>query len=405
MIKDYFIFAWNSLTNKKLRSWLTLLGICIGVLAVVSLISLGDGLRDAVSSQFGIASLEILTIQAGGVGGGPPGTGVVNPLTKDTVTGIERLSSIDIVAGRILSSVQVEHNNVLNFNFAMSLPSGREGSLILEILDYTPSQGRLLRLDERGSVFLGYNFGRETNSFGKRIVAGNSILINNQRFRVAGIAERKGSFIFDNIILMEESELRSLVNQDEVVDIIVARPRGSISLEAAREDVQEFLRRDRSIRRGEQDDFTVQTPEGALSTVNTILTGVQIFVAMVASISIIVGAIGIVNTMTTSVLERKQQIGIMKSIGAKNSDIFMQFFIESGLMGLIGGIFGVILGTLIGFFGTLSLNTFIGSSTVPSINIVLIVGALLGSFIIGAIAGIVPAIQAARQNPVDSLRG
>jgi len=142
-----------------------------------------------------------------------------------------------------------------------------------------------------------------------------------------------------------------------------------------------------------------------MDTVNSVLGGVQAFIIIIASISILVGALGIVNTMTTSVLERRKEIGIMKAIGAKNSQVFMQFFFESGMLGFIGGLVGVILGTLISVGGIIGINGFIGSELALSIDFVLIGGALVGSFLIGAIAGIAPAMQAAKQNPVEALRG
>jgi len=109
--------------------------------------------------------------------------------------------------------------------------------------------------------------------------------------------------------------------------------------------------------------------------------------------------------MTTSVLERRKEIGIMKSVGAKNGHIFLQFFIESSLLGLIGGIIGAIFGTIIGLSGTIALNNFMGTELPLNVDFVLIFFSLLGSFLIGGIAGIVPAMKAAKQNPVEALKG
>jgi putative ABC transport system permease protein len=109
--------------------------------------------------------------------------------------------------------------------------------------------------------------------------------------------------------------------------------------------------------------------------------------------------------MTASVLERKKEIGVMKSIGAKNKHIFYQFFVESSLLGLVGGAVGALFGTLIGLIGTQGINAFLGADLVPNINFNLIFFSLLGSFLIGGIAGIVPAMKASRQNPVEALRG
>jgi len=164
------------------------------------------------------------------------------------------------------------------------------------------------------------------------------------------------------------------------------------------------LRKRRNVKIGEE-DFQVSTPQAMLEQVNSVLGGIQAFIVIIASISILVGAIGIINTMTTSVLERKKEIGIMKAIGARNKHIFFQFFVESGLMGLVGGILGIIFGLIIGYAGTYGINSFLGSESSPEINIILIVGALIGSFLIGAIAGIFPAMRAANQNPVEALRG
>ncbi|MEK6878147.1 MAG: FtsX-like permease family protein, partial [Nanoarchaeota archaeon] len=104
-------------------------------------------------------------------------------------------------------------------------------------------------------------------------------------------------------------------------------------------------------------------------------------------------------------LERKKEIGIMKAIGARNSDIFLQFLIEAGLVGTIGGLIGVLIGVNIGLLGTFAINNYIGSENIPQINFVLIFSALIGSFIIGCISGILPALKAARQKPVEALRG
>jgi len=175
-------------------------------------------------------------------------------------------------------------------------------------------------------------------------------------------------------------------------------------MEKTKADIEKVLRKTRDVKLGEE-DFEVSTPEAALETVNGIISGVQAFIVIIASLSILVGALGIVNTMTASVLERKKEIGIMKAIGARNSDVFMQFFIESGLLGLVGGIIGVVVGTLVGFLGTQGINSFIGSETIPEISLWLIFGSLVGSFVIGAVSGIVPAMNAAKENPVEALRG
>lgn len=405
MIVDYFKLAFNNLRRKKLRSWLTILGVLIGITAVVSLIGLGEGLETAISSQFGISVTNVLTIQAGGVSGaGPPGTGVVNPLTLDDAEDIERLSSIERVIPRVIQAGRLEFNDRLIFGSALNVPDGADRDFVYESLNIDAEFGRLLKDSDVGKVVLGYNFYDNKVGLNKPVLVGNTVLIQNKKFEVVGITEKKGSFIFDNIVYMQDAELYDLFELDGDVDVLVAQVKNTQYMQQAKEDVEKILRKNRDVDIGEE-DFSVQTPEQALSTLNDVLLGVKIFVLVIASISIFIGVFGIVNTMLTSVVERKSEIGIMKAIGARNSDIFYLFFIESGFMGLVGGIIGSILGTIIAFTGTLSINEFFGSTAHVSINIMLILLTLVSSFVIGAISGIAPALKAAKQNPVDAIRG
>ena len=405
MIKDYFTLSFRNLKHRGIRSWLTLMGIFIGVAAVVALISLGSGLKLAVSSQFDIASTEIIIVQAGGISGfGPPGSNVVNPLTVDDVEKIEKLSSVKKSIRRNIVSGKLEYNDKLIFGSAMSIPSGDNRDFVYEQLGIETITGRLLKDSDVKKVFLGYNFYVDKVGLDKEIIPGKRVLINGEQFEVVGILEKKGSFIFDNIVYMNAKDLENTFGFGDDVDVIVVQPRDKNDLDKTKEDIEKLLRKTRDVKIGEE-DFEVSTPEAILSTINNILSGVQIFIALIAGISIFIGALGIVNTMTTSVLERKKEIGIMKAIGARNSQIFFQFFVESGLLGLIGGIIGVIFGVLISVLGINALNNFLGTELKPIVDYLLIFYALLGSFLIGAIAGIVPAMNAAKQNPVEALRG
>jgi len=401
--KDYFALSLTNLTHRKVRSWLTLIGIFIGVMSVVALISLGDGLKAAVSSQFGISATEVISVQAGGFTAGPPGSGVVNPLTREDVEAIKKLPSVKRAIPRNIEECKLEFNDIIGFGYAMNMPDKEDRKFAYDAVDFEAEQGRLLKDGDNKKVLLGYNFGRDDNGFEKKIKPGDTVLIDDTKFQVVGILKKKGSFIFDNIVVMNDEPLKELMENPENVNVIAVQVKSKELMGKAKEDIEKLLRYRRGVKEGEE-DFEVQTPEAALSTVNDVLTGVQVFIVMIAAISILVGSIGIVNTMTTSVLERKKQIGIMKSIGAKNSDIFFQFFFESGLMGLLGGGVGVIIGSLVAFAGITAINSFIGAETKIMINFWLVFGALFASFLIGAVSGIVPAMKAARENPVDALR-
>jgi putative ABC transport system permease protein len=405
MIQDYARIAIRNLRRRGIRSYLTLLGILIGITAVVALITLGNGLRLAVNSQFGISSTEVISVQAGGVNAfGPPGSGVTKPLTIDDVDAIKSISEVDKAIRRNIPSGKLEFEDEVVFGIVMSIPYGEDKKVVYEILDVDTEQGRLLKDGDVNKVVLGSNFLEKKVGLSNKVEVGDIIKIQDKSFEVAGITKKKGSFIFDNIVHMNEKQLEELMGYGDDVDVIAVKVKNKDEIEAAKEKIEKLLRDRRDVEIGEE-DFEVSTPQAALETVDQVLAGIQLFIVMIASVAIIVGAIGIVNTMTTSVLERKKEIGIMKAIGAKNSDIFYQFFIESGLLGLIGGIIGVIVGVTIGVLGILGINNFIGATTNPEVSLWLVVFTLLGSFLIGSVSGIAPALRAARQNPVDALRG
>ena len=380
MLLDFFTLGINNLRRRKLRAWLTMLGIFIGIAAVVSLVSLGEGLKTAVNSQFGTGSTEMITIQAGGLSSyGPPGSGAVNPLDTEDLEAIEDLPGVDNVLRRNIPSGKLEFNDIVGFGFATNVPSGEDRDFFYDSMEIEVEAGRLLKDSDRNKVLLGHNFYTNKAGFNKPIYPGNKILLQEEVFEVVGIVEQKGSFIFDNIVYVNEEPLEELMGYGDRIDIIAVKVKDKKYIEDVKIDIEKALRRTRGVDEGEE-DFEVSTPEASLQTVNSLLSGVQIFVAIIASISIIVGAVGISNTMYTSVLERKKEIGTMKAIGAKNSDILFIFLVEAGLIGLIGSLVGVIIGEGIGYIGTTVINNWIGSSASPSINFMLIGLTLFGGF-------------------------
>jgi putative ABC transport system permease protein len=404
MLLDFFKLGINNLKRRKLRAWLTMLGIFIGITAVVSLISLGNGLADVVNAQFGISSTEMITVQAGGLNSyGPPGSGAVNPLDIEDLQAIERVPGVERALRRNIPAGKLEFNNIVGFGFATNVPSGDNRDFFYEIMDVKVEAGRLLKDSDTNNVMLGYNFYVDKTGFEKPIYPGNKVLLQDKEFEVVGIIEPQGSFILDNVVYVNEEPLKDLMGYGDNIDIIAVKVKDKRYMESVKGDIEKALRKTRNVEKGEE-DFEVSTPEASLETVNSILSGVQIFVAIIASISIFVGAIGIANTMYTSVLERKKEIGTMKAIGAKNSDILFIFLVEAGLMGLIGSLVGVIVGESIGYIGTSQINSWIGSTARPSINFSLIGFTLLGGFLIGIMAGIFPALKAAKENPVEGLR-
>ena len=206
-----------------------------------------------------------------------------------------------------------------------------------------------------------------------------------------------------------------MINEEPMIDVlgidkkevsaVAIKVKDQNNIAQVKEDIEKLLRKERDVEKGEE-DFQVQSPQQTLEALNSTLFAVQLFVYIIAAISLAVGGIGIMNTMYTSVLERTKEIGIMKSIGARNSAIFTIFFIESGFLGIVGGIIGLAIGMSLAYGISALGRIFLGSGLIQaSISLWLILLALSISFLLGSLFGVLPAYQASKLNPVDSLRG
>ena len=404
MISDYFKLAIRNIRNRRLRSWLTMIGIFIGIAALVSLISLGEGLRTAIDSQFSFLGTDIVTVTASG-GFGPPGTGVTNPLTDKELNEIKRTKGIEGAAGRIIESGRIAFNEKASITLIGSMPDNEDRKLVESALTLEAQKGRLLKDGERSKVVLGHDFLQKDNGFDKPITPGSKVIIQDKKFTVVGILEKKGNFQLDKSIFMNEEDMRPMFNRsNNEYDFMAAKFDENINLEQLTQNLEKNLRKVRDVKEGEE-DFSVDTPQSIIKTVGSILLGVQIFIYIIASISLLVGGIGIMNTMYTSVVERTKEIGIMKSIGAKNSTIFTLFFLESGFLGAFGGLIGVIIGAGVAIGLSKIGSAILGSNLISAeITPLLVIGAFLFSFLLGALFGTLPAIQASKLSPVDALR-
>ena len=406
MLKDYAVFSLKNLRSRGLRSWLTMIGIFIGIAAVVSLIGLGEGLRLAITSQFGFLGPDVLAVQASGIAfAGPPGQAVANPLSDELAAKIEKINGVEAAFNRYIESITLEFNDKQSIGIAGSSPKGENRKIFETMLNLKADEGRLLKDGDAKKVVLGNDF-KKKDTFGKGIKVGDRVLVNGITFEAVGILEKKGSFIFDRIVMINEEPMIDVLGIDKKeVSAVAIKVKDQNNIAQVKEDIEKLMRKERDVEKGEE-DFQVQSPQQILEALNSTLFAVQLFVYIIAAISLAVGGIGIMNTMYTSVLERTKEIGIMKSIGAKNSAIFTMFFIESGLLGTVGGVIGILLG--MGFAYGISFlgRLFLGSSLIQaSINPLLIAGALVFSFVLGTLFGVLPAYQASKLNPVDSLRG
>jgi putative ABC transport system permease protein len=401
---DYFSLALSNLRQRGLRSLLTMLGIFIGIAAVVSLITLGQGLQDAITGQFSTLNPDTLLVQNAGTGFGPPGSTVVRKLTNDDLNLIVGVGGVKETIVRIVRIVSFEFNGVRKFNTITSIPEDSEQiEIILNFLNADVDDGKLLAKDDLGKVMLGNGFADD--DFGRTIRVGSNVRIQEENFEVIGILEQSSNFFINDAIFMLDSDIEELLDIKDEIDLIVVQVEDEDQIEEIALEIERILRKDRKLKLGEE-DFSVQTPLQAVETINTVLGIVQLIVSGIAAVSLLVGGIGIANTMYTSVLERTREIGVMKAVGARNRDILGIFMIESAFLGLVGGVIGVVLGLGLAFGASAAASAALGGALElgVSFDLPLILAAIGFSLFVGMLAGIIPAVQASKLNPVDALR-
>lgn len=404
MIADYFRIVIGNIRYRQRRSILTMVGIFIGIAAVVSLISLGQGMQDAINSQFASVGGDKVMVQAKSGGFGPPGSTAAGKVTDKDLDVVRRVNGVEEVAGRLLKIVTVEFNDRQRVQYVTSIPDSEDAALIIEANNYEAQSGRMIEPKDRGKMMVGAGLVDKSN-FGKAVQVGDKLSVNGVDFSVIGVLKALGDPTRNKAIVMGQEDLRDLMGiKDEELSMIVARAAKSEDPSVVAGRIIKELRKARHEKEG-RETVQVQTSEQLIRSFNTILNIVQAVLVGIAAISLLVGGIGITNTMYTAVLDRTREIGIMKAVGARNVDIIMIFLLESGLLGVAGGAVGVMIGfalsSAVEYGGMYAFGSTIIQASFPW---QLIVGSFAFSFIVGVLSGIVPAIRASRLAPVEALR-
>ena len=409
---DCLTTAVRALTSNKLRSILTMLGILIGVAAVISVISLGRAQEAETKVAFASLGSNLIYVVPGASSGGGPMMGAVGSgatLTLEDAEAIARDApsvaavaplvqlTVQIVAGRenvgaMIAGVTPEHQWVNNLNIA-------QGRFVTEY-DYK-AKSRVVVLGSQLAEIL----------FGQLDPTGQSIRINGRQFKITGVLESKGGgFGTEDLMAytplstvqatLMSSQLSSLGHSVQAISI---QARSEDEIGAAEDEITNILRQRHHLRPGEEDDFTIISMEAVSGIAEQMLGIVQIILGAIAGISLVVGGIGIMNIMLVSVTERTREIGLRKAVGAKRRDIQIQFLTEAAILSLCGGAVGVGLGWIIvKVFSIIAANAgFPFTTMIPGDVIALALGV---SIFIGLASGLYPAVRASRLDPIESLR-
>lgn len=402
-VKEYFQIAWRNLRTRSLRSWLTILGIVIGIFLIISLLSLSQGIKATITKQLKALGGEMIFVMPGDIS---------NPLSlfmggakleKADIEVMEKTEGVDKVLTMSYQSVvtRYEEQGKTVFLAGVSFGAGIE---ILEKFQGWSLEKGTWPLPGRREVLVGQQVAHDM--FNKDIKVNSEITIKGRKFKIVGILNSLGSKTDDSFIYMDAVLYQELTGEKRgtAQQALVKIKEGS-DLNKVAERIKESLQETRKRRTGtDAADFSVITSEKMGDIAGNILAIIQLAIVAFAGIAIVVGGIGIMNTMFTSVRERTREIGIMKAIGAKNSAVLLIFLFEAGIIGFTGGIGGTILGVIfaktIEFYGQVHPLFYFSASITPG----LIIFGVAFSFLVGCLSGFFPARRAASLRPVEALR-
>jgi len=394
-------YALKSLQHRQMRSWLTILGIVIGIASVVALLTIGEGFNAEVNRQLSALGSNVISVSPSADPFANPFSGASSgKLFESDAERLKRIADIEdisrVVYGR--ASLGYKDKNIT------SLVMGIDPDVFKKMSSIEIANGRFLQGNDRRVVAVGGTFAEE--GFGSKNIlnVGSDIYINGQKYPVIAVLSKSGggfgmNTFLDNGVFVSYNDGKEIFKDNladkEVNEIDVTVREGANMTDVVDKITLELASAHKL--RVEDKDFSVVDPKTIQASVDSVLSLITIFLGAIAGISLLVGALSIANNMFTSVFERTHEIGVLKAVGAKNGDILKIFVFEAGAVGAIGGLAGVVLGYAV----ALSANLF-GLPT--SINPMIGLFGVSFAFIVGVISGYAPARMAAKLSPVEALR-
>ncbi len=398
-ILETFKVALEAILSNKVRSGLTMLGVIIGVLAVILLVSIGEGAKMYITKELTGLGTNLLVIQPGKTttSGGfhPPSAGTVRKLTYDDAVALKRRAwllsdAVPIVLGT--GRVKFENKGRDTTIIGTTAEFERVRNLFVETGSFVTQAD----VDSKAKVaVLGRTVKEEL--FGQENALGRVVSLAEARYRVVGVMHKKGMSLgwdVDDVVFIPVTSGQELFDTDSVFEVLASTPRAE-DVERAIAQIKDILIK----RHAHKEDFTIVTQGAMLETMNTILNVLTAVLGGIAGISLMVGGIGIMNIMLVSVRERTREIGIRKAVGARNQDIMAQFLIEAVTLSGVGGIIGILLG--VGLALLIPVFVTVLPTSVSAWSILM---AFSFSMVVGVFFGVYPARKAALQDPIQALR-
>jgi len=406
--------AYQSLSKHKVRTALTVLGIVIGVGAVIIVMAAGEGVKDFVTDEIAAFGYDIIEIEVKTPNTGKTSTQNATQMAQGLSITTLKLSDAEAISKLPYvktMNVGVIGQEVFNYggNTKTSMIFGTDENF-LDAYNISLAQGANLTAEHNNSlskvVVLGYEL--KNKIFGTEEALGKIVKIRNKNFKVIGVLEERGaSFMmdFDNIALVPVTTLQKQLMGIDHISFMIAKLNDTSFVDQAVIEISDILRERHNILEPDPDkyDFSVNTMQEALDMLTVILDGITLLLIAIASISLVVGGIGIMNIMYVSVSERTYEIGLRKAVGASNKEILRQFLYEAALVTFGGAIAGVMFGALISWLIVIiaKSQSFGWSFVLPISSVVLSVVVAVG---IGLLFGLLPAKKASKLDPIEALR-
>lgn len=401
MFWNAIVLALREIRRNVLRSSLTILGIVIGVAAVITMVTIGEGATAQVQADIGKLGTNLLQVFRGQGFGGPGGARVAAPpFSMDDVRAIENdILGVEAVAPSSNTGVQAIYGNN---NWSTQVTGTTDK--FLQVRDWTLASGRNFSDSElRGGAavcLLGNTVKREL--FENQDPVGSTIRLRNLSCHVIGVLETKGQSGFgqdqDDLVVMPLRTLQRRMAGNSDVGAILVSARDGVSTVKVQADLENLLRERRKIRAGATDDFNVRDLKEVASAFTSSTRVLTALLGAVAAVSLIVGGVGIMNIMLVSVTERTREIGTRLAVGAMARDVLLQFLIEAVVLAALGGLIGILLGLSAGALATNAFN-------VPFVlNPSIIILSFTFSAAVGIVFGYFPAQRAAQLDPIEALR-
>lgn len=402
---DLIKYSINNLGKRKKRSFLTILSIFLGIMAVFALASFGQGISYYIDSLAQEQGADKIIIQPKS-SFGPTAISDNSKFEENDIDFIRRINGVQEATGIIFESTKIQEDldEKSVYKYVLSLPDDPvEYRLVLETGTIHVEEGRDLKKGDKNKILVGADYTVPKRVFEKPLGVGDKIYVNEEKFEIIGVFNAVGNPSDDQQVYVSEYAMTEILGFEKSYAFLEARAVPTVEPNALAEKITQEFRKHLGQEEGKE-EFSAQTFEDLIASFSMIIDGMNMTLLVIVGISLLVAFFNILNTMFTAVLERTNEIGVMKAIGAQNKEILFIFVFESAFLGFLGGLVGVVLG-----FGIAELGGAIAanagySSLFPIYPWWLVLGALGFGTLVGALSGLAPAYQASRQSPVEALR-